>query len=107
MRKRIGVVGTLSDNIFGVSAKYMQFANMFGDVHILTPTTPIQEDLDLLILKGGQDIDPLDYGQAPEFRLSNSNPYQEYFDKIMLPEYIKQKTPIFGICRGMQEINVF
>lgn len=106
MKPKIGIVGTIGGNTFGVDVKYMQFASLFGDVHILTPDTPII-DLDLLILKGGADINPANYGQKPGYIISNSNPFLEEFDNEKLPQYIEKETPIFGICRGMQALNVY
>lgn len=106
LMRKIGIVGTSSNNSFGVSNKYMTFARQFGGVIILTPDMDFQEDIDLLILQGGADVDPARYGQVPEYGLSRSNPYLEYFDRKILPEYIKRRTPIFGICRGLQTLNV-
>ena len=105
-RKRIGIVGKISGNTFGVSARYMTFAAYFGDVYVLTPDMPILE-LDLLILPGGADISPSSYKERPGYELSYQDPYLEYFDKEILPHYIDNGTPIFGICRGMQAINVY
>ena len=105
MAKKIGIVGTMDDEVFGVDMKTMFFASQFGDVHIITPDTPVL-DLDLLIMRGGTDIAPFSYGAKPGYILRNSNPYLEEFDGEKLPKYIEKKTPIFGICRGMQSINV-
>lgn len=105
MRKQIGIVGNLSGDVFGVGVKYMQFASQFGDVHILTQDSPIM-DLDLLILKGGADIPPSSYGGLLGYLIYRGDPTLEAFDKDKLPFYIKQGTPIFGICRGMQYLNV-
>lgn len=105
-KKQIGIVGSIIGDVFGVTTPYMHFCSQFGDVHILTPDTSIL-DLDLLILRGGADLSPANYGQAPKYVLSNSNPFLEEFDNEKLPHYIEKKTPIFGICRGMQSINVY
>ena len=104
--KKIGIVGTSSGDMFGVNNKYMTFARNFGGVVILTPDMDFQDDIDLLIMQGGADLDPQSYNQVPEYGLTRSNPYFEYFDKNILPKYIKNGTPIFGICRGLQALNV-
>ena len=106
MKPKIGIVGSIIGDTFGVTTPYMHFASLLGDVYILTPDTPIL-DLDLLILRGGADLSPANYGQKPGYVLSNSNPFLEEFDNEKLPQYIQKKTPIFGICRGMQSINVY
>lgn len=103
--KKIGIVGTESNGVFGVTVKYMQLAGMFGNVRILTPDDPIV-DLDLLIMKGGEDIAPVSYGAHLRYILSRGNPYLDYFENEKLPRYIEKGTPIFGICRGLQALNV-
>jgi len=103
--RRIGIVGTMTDGIFGIAMKYMQLAALFGEPVILTPDSPVM-NLELLILKGGPDVNPTNYGERPGYCLSNSNPYQEEFDLQKLPAYITKGTPIFGICRGLQALNV-
>jgi putative glutamine amidotransferase len=104
--KKIGIIGTQQNEIFGVPTKYMEWASQFGELIILSPQNNMQENLDLLILPGGGDINPMTYGKTPFYNLGRSNPYLEYFDKEILPKYIENKTPIFGICRGMQAINI-
>lgn len=106
MRPKIGVLGTIKGDTFGVCVKYMQFASMFGDIQIITPDHHPM-DLDLLILKGGHDISPANYGQRPGYAISTSNPFQEEFDNEWLPQYITKEIPIFGICRGLQALNVY
>lgn len=106
MEKKIGIIGTQTKDMFGVSTKYMEWASQFGEVVILSPHADFDPSIDLLILQGGADIDPSTYGKKPFFNLTRSNPYFEYFDNMILPDYVKNKTPIFGICRGMQAINV-
>ena len=105
MRPKIGILGTISGSMFGVDTKYMQFASMFGDVCIITPDHHPM-DLNLLILKGGHDINPANYGQRPGYAISTSNPFQEEFDNEWLPQYITKEIPIFGICRGLQALNI-
>lgn len=104
--KKIGILATEHKEIFGVPTKYMQWAEQFGEVVLLMPSMPFQKDIDLLIMQGGADVDPSKYGRKPFFNLSRSNPVLEYFDEQVLPEYIENKTPIFGICRGLQALNV-
>lgn len=102
--KKIGIVGSVKHGMFGADIKYMEFAAKFGQVHLLTPDMPVQ-DLDLLILKGGADVSFNAQGQF-SYMTGASNPFLEYFDEHILPEYIERRIPIFGICRGMQALNV-
>jgi gamma-glutamyl-gamma-aminobutyrate hydrolase PuuD len=105
-RKRIGIVGwKVGDNSIGITQPYYEFFNYFGDVEILSPNHRVR-NLDLLVLPGGGDVNPVRYGQAPRLFTGNANPILEWFDVIMLPKYISKNIPIFGICRGLQTLNV-
>jgi len=63
--------------------------------------------IDGVVLTGGRaNIEPPHYGGA-EFPIDE--PIDPARDKVVLdiiPECLKREMPIFGICRGIQEINV-
>lgn len=103
----VGIVGVIREGIFGVSVSYMEWASQFGEVTIITPETKFNKDIGLLVMQGGADVDPTSYGQKPSFKLGRPNPNHEYFDNNQLVDYVNAKTPIFGICRGMQALNVY
>lgn len=106
MKKQIGIVGwKTGENSFGVTVPYFEYFSQFGEVSILSPGQ--YKDLDLLILPGGLDVDPARYNNIPSLNSSNSNILLEFFDKNILPKYIENKTKIFGICRGLQTLNVY
>ena len=61
---------------------------------------------DGLVLCGGGDIDPHFFGEEPD----GSRPPDERRDRCemsLIEAFYKQKKPIFGICRGMQMLNVY
>lgn len=65
-----------------------------------------QEDFDGLLLPGGGDIDPSRYGQENQ----GSVMIKKELDKLQLDVldcFVKNKKPVFGICRGHQLINVY
>lgn len=106
-RKKIGIPGwNIAENSFGVTKAYLEFISYFGTPIILTPHEGFRKDIDLLILPGGKDIDTSRYNAIPGFYTGDSNQILEYFDKHVLPDYINSETPIFGICRGFQSLNV-
>jgi putative glutamine amidotransferase len=105
-RKRIGIVGwKVGENSIGITQPYYEFFNYFGDVEILSPNHRVR-NLDLLVLPGGADVNPTRYGTVPRLFTGNANPIFEWFDVTMLPKYIDKKVPVFGICRGLQTLNV-
>ncbi|MCL2719587.1 MAG: gamma-glutamyl-gamma-aminobutyrate hydrolase family protein [Lachnospiraceae bacterium] len=67
---------------------------------------PDPDDYDALLLPGGDDIDPIFFGQINE----GSRRINTQLDRIqlqILKAFIQQKKPVMGICKGMQLINVF
>ena len=62
--------------------------------------------LDGLVLHGGDDVWPGSYGEEPiEPRWSGDRIRDEY-DKALVAAFEAQGKPIFGICRGLQLLNV-
>jgi len=103
----IGIPGwRIGENSFGVTIPYLEFFNQYGIVKILTLTEEVDKSLDLLVIPGGADIDPRRYHAIPSFNTSKPDLIKEYFDTSILPLYIKNGTPVFGICRGLQTIVV-
>ena len=63
--------------------------------------------VDGLILSGGHDVFPHNYGEEPKQNLGEVLPIRDKYDFMLLTEAKKRKIPILGICRGCQIINVF
>lgn len=104
-KKKIGIVGmSFNDNRhFGASTNYLQFINMFGTPHIIMPG---EKDIncDVLLLAGGQDLNPSVYGSVPEYKTTNANVFQQHFFDHLLDKYIDSGMPIYGICLGFQSL---
>lgn len=62
--------------------------------------------LDGLILQGGADIHPSVYGEKPSSMLGIVDQVRDNFELELLEAFMAARKPIFGICRGMQLINV-
>lgn len=106
-KRKIGIPGWVIDyKMFGVTLPYAEFAQRFGEVHILSPEMEVREDLDLLILPGGADVNPVRYGDSvkPSYYTSSPNTQLEYFDIHKLPKYIEIGMGILSICRGSQSL---
>ncbi|MDO5732558.1 MAG: gamma-glutamyl-gamma-aminobutyrate hydrolase family protein [Eubacteriales bacterium] len=65
------------------------------------------EQIDGLILSGGHDLNPLDYGQEPLEKLQEIWPERDRFDRALLEAALAAEKPILGICRGFQLINAY
>ena len=105
-KKTIGIVGyRIGESGFGVGANYLEFISHYGVPRIIMPHEK-HVDLDLLILPGGADLSPNTYGEYPRFHTGNPDVFKEHFFRENLKNYVGN-TPIFGICLGMQMLNVY
>lgn len=107
---RIGIVAQEHGEIFGVHQDYLTLVERFGTPIILPPmdwkTFVKTVNIDGLLLPGGSDVDSKRYSIIPSFLSYRPNQYLEYFDTEILPNLIGPNFPIFGICRGLQTLNV-
>lgn len=107
---RIGIVPQENGETFGVHKDYLALVERFGTPIIISPVN--WEDfnstyaVDGLFLPGGSDVNPRRYGHIPHPYAYRPNLFLEYFDDEILPNLIAEDFPIFGVCRGLQTLNV-
>lgn len=75
------------------------------------PTDPdeiaaLAADLDGLLFAGGDDIDPAYYGETVAHPSVKITPERDTFELALFTAFIQTGKPIFGICRGIQLMNV-
>ncbi|AYG00178.1 gamma-glutamyl-gamma-aminobutyrate hydrolase family protein [Lactococcus allomyrinae] len=61
---------------------------------------------DGLIIPGGPDIDPTFFGEEPIREIGRTAYQRDYYEIALVKAARKANKPIFGICRGLQLINV-
>jgi putative glutamine amidotransferase len=61
---------------------------------------------DGLILQGGADVSPTYYGQTALRDDWAGDPIDDAYEMGLVEAFLEQGKPIFGICRGMQLLNV-
>ena len=66
---------------------------------------PLPEHLDGLIIGGGDDIQAHLYGGEVQLDV-RLDPARDELELSLLNRFIPQNTPVLGICRGAQLINV-
>jgi putative glutamine amidotransferase len=74
-----------------------------------TPTDQIPEALSSfqgILLSGGADIDPAIFGGEPHPRVYGIDPVRDQLELELAKYCADNKFPLFGICRGLQVINV-
>lgn len=63
------------------------------------------DQIDGLLLAGGNDIAPKLFGQLPVEGLGEVNPLRDQFEVMLVGEASKREMPTLGICRGIQAMN--
>lgn len=93
---------------YGQNAAYVGYFRRFGDVIILDAQCETTLPLDLLVLPGGRDVNPANYGQAPWLQTQAPDLEYEYFMKNKLADYIERVDEgvmgVYGICAGFQHL---
>ncbi len=96
-----------------VNKDYVDAVIRAGGVPLIIPFSTDKEVIisqaqliDGLILSGGHDISPYNYGQEPSQKIGETFPERDTYEIILLEESKKRNIPILGICRGFQLINV-
>ncbi len=62
--------------------------------------------LDGIIFSGGPDLDPALYGAGPEPDIVGARPQRDSSEVALMKAALESRTPLLGICRGMQLLNV-
>lgn len=65
------------------------------------------ESVDLVLMCGGEDVKPSRYGEKDIPQLGKVNERRDEFEFAVLTAATNLNKRIFGICRGLQIINVF
>lgn len=61
---------------------------------------------DGMVLLGGGDVDPRNYGQTERARLFGVNPFLDTFEINAVRHALSLDMPVLAICRGHQVLNV-
>ncbi|MFL5899532.1 MAG: gamma-glutamyl-gamma-aminobutyrate hydrolase family protein [Solirubrobacterales bacterium] len=64
------------------------------------------ERIDALILAGGADVDPANYGAESHPETKGTWPDRDRFELALARRALERDMPVLGICRGMQLLNV-
>ena len=92
---------------------YLDGIRNAGGIPVILPLTSSQEDAVTLLMKcdgllmtGGQDVNPLLYGQTVTNQCGGICHERDEMETHFFNEAIRQNIPVLGICRGLQMINV-
>jgi putative glutamine amidotransferase len=62
--------------------------------------------LDGLVLQGGNDVAPESYGETPIDPRWHGDAVRDRYEMELVDAFVKAGKPVFGICRGLQLLNV-
>jgi putative glutamine amidotransferase len=67
----------------------------------------ILNNCDGLLVTGGEDVYPGYYGKILDTsRCGNFDPYRDSLELALIDYALKSNMPVFGVCRGLQILNV-
>lgn len=116
-RPRIGLTtywqrgkwGVWDEDAAIVPGAYVRAVEAAGGVPLLLPPVGTDESvldvLDGLIVIGGVDVDPAEYGADPH-PTTFSQPERDRHDIALIRGALERGLPLFAICRGAQVLNV-
>lgn len=94
--------------VYGKRDAFQNYAEALegcGASPFFSEETKDQTDFDGLLLPGGGDVDPALYDQ-PVDGSGNIDPGRDRAEMSLIKSFLEMKRPIFGICRGLQILNV-
>ena len=62
--------------------------------------------IDGLLLTGGDDPDPVLFGEDPHPEIEMVDPRRDHFEIALVRGACERDLPLFGICRGVQILNI-
>lgn len=109
----VGITTTLKKKALSVGYDYVKAVTMAGATPFLIASTDDPKEIervvgmiDALLITGGPDVDPAYYGHERHPQLGEVNDERDVFELLLFRSAFKKQMPIFGICRGLQMINV-
>lgn len=93
---------------------YIEGVTRAGGIAALLPPQPVDQaiadrvidGLDGLVITGGRDVDPASYGHDPHPTTDKPARDRDDWEFALLRAALRRRTPVLGICRGAQVLNV-
>jgi putative glutamine amidotransferase len=102
-----------SPPIYGTNRPYAEAIRHAGGLPILIPNDLDEADLDALLSRlegvlftGGYDVDPACYRHPPHPKAEKIDHERDQVEIRLAQSTARSGKPFFGICRGIQVINV-
>ncbi|MDJ0381648.1 gamma-glutamyl-gamma-aminobutyrate hydrolase family protein [Streptomyces sp. G-G2] len=95
-----------------VPSGYYELVQASGGAAVLLPPDEPEQAasvlgrLDGLVVAGGPDLDPVHYGAPRDSRTGAPATVRDAWELALIGAALANGTPVLGICRGMQALNV-
>ncbi|MGJ8455192.1 gamma-glutamyl-gamma-aminobutyrate hydrolase family protein [Pseudothermotoga sp. U03pept] len=113
MKPTVGITCSVDENSSKLNETYYKAVEKAGALPFMIPLYAdkqnlqrLAEILDGIIFSGGFDLDPKWYDEQPRRGLGTITPSRDEQEIELCKVFFRIKKPIFGICRGIQLINV-
>lgn len=93
-------------------AAYPRMIQRSGGLAVLLPpddparAAAVVARLDGLVVAGGADVEPALYGAERDFRTGPPAEARDAWETALIRAALERGTPLLGVCRGMQLLNV-
>lgn len=112
MKPVIGLTCSIDDQKHFLNNDYAEAIVRAGGIPLVIPVgtetdvVQIAGLVDGLMMTGGNDPNPLLFGQEPHPKLGEVNPERDALELELARHFLYLNKPMLGICRGMQVMNI-
>lgn len=109
----IGITTFISDKGLTLPTTYIDAINDSDGVPMVLAKTLDTEkikvqvqNIDALLLTGGNDIEPALFNEEPHQQLGEIEPGRDEYESGLIEHALSKGIPVLGICRGAQILNI-
>ncbi len=113
MKPIIGITAEVKeDKSYYLSPVYSDAVIQAGGIPLLIPLVSEEnieelcEQIDGLIITGGEDIDPAYYNEYPHIDLQRTTPRLDKMEFNLIKKMLELDKPYVGTCRGLHMLNI-
>jgi len=113
MRPIIGITTFITEDRLVLPDTYIKAVSESGGTPIILPKVADDaqirmqlDQIDGLLLSGGDDIDPGLFGEDPHPKLGIIEPGRDEYESKLIKSCLKDNLPILAVCRGAQILNI-